>query len=96
VTALSSSGLVVCLSRVPGSGPNEVAGDLCTFRFWIQQGRRCLVPSGSGSDKVVRRYTPLDSGSSEVRRLVTLGGPCNVRSLLSCTWSIWQNDSPKT
>jgi hypothetical protein len=25
-----------------------------------------LVPSGSGSDKVVGRYAPLDSGSSEV------------------------------
>jgi hypothetical protein len=66
VTALGSSGLVVYLSCVPGSGPNEVVGDLCTFGFWIQKGRGWLVPSGSGSDKVVGRYTPLDSGSSEV------------------------------
>jgi hypothetical protein len=27
---------------------------------------------------------------------VPSGGPCNVRSLLSCTWSIWQNDLSKT
>jgi hypothetical protein len=36
MTALSSSGFVVCLFCVPSSGSNEVAGDLCTFRFWIQ------------------------------------------------------------
>jgi hypothetical protein len=35
VTALSSSGPVVYLSCVPGSGPTEVLGDLCTFGFWI-------------------------------------------------------------
>jgi hypothetical protein len=38
-----------------------------------------------------------DSGSSKVTgSCVALGGPCNVRSLLSCTWLIWQNDLPKT
>jgi hypothetical protein len=39
---------------------------------------------------------PSDSGSSEViGSLLVLGGPCIVRSLLSCIRSIWQNDSPK-
>jgi hypothetical protein len=36
VTALGGQGLVVCLFCVSGSGSSEVAGDLCTFRFWIQ------------------------------------------------------------
>jgi hypothetical protein len=66
VTAPGSSGLVVYLSSVPGSGPNEVAGDLCTFGFRIQYGRWWLVPWGSGSDKAVGRDAPLNSGFSEV------------------------------
>jgi hypothetical protein len=41
------------------------------------------VPSDSGSIEVVGGYVPW-------------GNPCNVRSLLSCTWSIWQIDLPKT
>jgi hypothetical protein len=70
ITALSSSGLVVCLSRVLDSRSSEVAQATC-------------VPSDSGSNEVVESRYPR-------------GNPCNVRSLLSCNWLIWQNDSPKT
>jgi hypothetical protein len=41
------------------------------------------VPSDFGSSEVVGGYVPW-------------GNPCNVRSLLSSTWSIWQNDLTKT
>jgi hypothetical protein len=41
-------------------------------------------------------FVPSDSGSSEVIDSRYLeGNPCNVRSLLSCNGSVWQNDSPK-
>jgi hypothetical protein len=53
----------------------------------------------SGSDPVRSQATcvPSDSRSNEVvGGLYTFKWSCNVRSLLSCIWSVWQNDLSKT